>query len=369
LDPLPKINENPLRFGGPTPPSPLRPGLTLIELLVALALSIMVIGATLMIYQTNSRFYYQQQSKLEQAQHLRSTLYILSREIRMAGDGLSVMGVDKVQAYVPKPSGSGGEWFKYVVDNSDTAAEKAGLRAIFGVDNADRPDTITVFRTEVESSVAFGQLDDPFLGSDTKLTLTSRILDNKLAKGDVLGLVYGNDAILLTADTIPNQSTSPGVINLDTRFKPGGSLPTGMYFPKGTYVYNLRKAYLTTYWVDTATNELMARYHHLGAVDLLNYDHDLKSSIVISPGIEDLQLRYVMNRQNHDEGVDELTLELLEGNNWVRQIQIGLVSRSLLRTKGTAGSTPISVFNHGASTVADGYIRQALTGHIYLRNY
>ena len=293
------------RFGDERPRKPHPAGITLIELLVALALTIIVIGATFMIYQTNSRFYYQQQSRLEQAQNLRTALYILSREIRMAGDGLIVMGVPKVQAYVPQPTGSGGEWFRYVVDSSGTQASTTGLRTIFGIDNDNGPDTLTLFRTEVESSLAFGQLSSPYTATSSKLNFSDSIPANAVARNDVLGVVNNRNAILLQALTV-SDSGDPGEITLGPRFKPGGSLPSGMTFPSGTYVYNLRKAYLTTYWVDQINHNLMARFHHLGDLD---YDNATESSIIISPDIEDLQMRYVMNGQNPGEGVDELTLE------------------------------------------------------------
>jgi hypothetical protein len=345
----------------------LRPGLTLIELLVALALTIMVIGATFMIYQTNTRYYYRQQSRLEQIQNLRSALYIIGRDIRMAGDGLIVMGVPKVQAFVPNPSGSGGSWFSYEVDASGTLADTSGLRAIFGLDSATAPDTITVFRTEVESSIAFAQLGDAYTGSSSKLTLADAIPEHAVEPDDVIGLVYGRNAILLTAESATAPAIDPGEIQLASRFRPSGSLPTGVSFPRGSYVYNLRDAYLTTYWVDTDKNNLMARYHHLGN---LEYDDDDSSSIIVAPNIEDLQLGYVMNGQELDDMVDELTLESLEANNWVRQIQIGLVSVSDYRDRGNTTFKPVSMFNHAVgAAAADGRLRQVLTGNVYLRNY
>jgi type II secretory pathway pseudopilin PulG len=342
-----------------------RPGLTLIELLVALVLTIMIIGATFMIYQTNSRYYYRQQARLEQAQNLRSALYTLARDLRMAGDGLIVMGVPLVHAYLPEPDGTGGAWFRYEVDGSGALAGDPGLRAIFGLDATDGPDSITVFRSEVESSNAFGQLDEPFLSTSSNLILASPVPERSVSEGDVLGLVSGRDAVLVKAGTISGPGAD-GKITLDAALKPGSSFPSSLSFPRGSFVYNLRDVHLTTYWVDTANRNLMARYHHLAGLD---YDDPVKSSIIVAPGIEDLQLRYVMNGQDPDDGVDGLTLAILEADNWVRQIQIGLVSRSEYRDPTNSTFMPVSMFNHVVSEPADGHMRQVQTGGVNLRNY
>lgn len=363
---MPTKTEPSVPFGGNQAGGRLRAGLTLVELLVALALTIMVIAATFLIYQTNSRYYYRQQARLEQIQNLRAALYILARDIRMAGDGLITMGVDKIQAYVPNATGSGGSWFRYEVDNSGALAATPGLRAVFGIDNTASPDTVTVFRTEVESTLAIGRLRNPYTSSSSLLELTDYIPKFALQTGDVLGVVNGKDAILLSAGAFTASTINPGHITLGTRFKPSGSFPSGISFPAGSSVYNLRGAYLTTYWVDTARHNLMARYHHLGD---LEYDDAANASIIVAPNIEDLQMRYVMNGQDPSDSVDELTLAILEANNWVRQIQVGLVSMSDYRDRSNLSLAPVNLFNHVAGGAADGYLRQVLTSNVYLRNY
>jgi type IV pilus assembly protein PilW len=337
-----------------------RQGLTLVELLVSLVLSLLVIGAAFTVYQANSRYYYRQQAILEQEQNLRAALYIIARDVRSAGDGLKVMGVNKVQAYVLNPSGSGGRWFSHEIDAAGHLATSPGLRAIFGVDNDDAPDTLTVFRTEVESSVAFGQLTSQFNYNSSQLTLAEPVGAFQAEAGDVLGLVSGVNAVLVEAAAI-----SGSTITVGARFKPGSAFPGGASFPTGTYVYNLRDVSLTTYWVDVAGRNLMARQHHLGAID---YDAVEPYGVIVSPGIEDFQVRYVLNDQDPGAGFDGLSMGVLD-TNWVRQVNLGLVGRSGWRQPGAQSAGPVALYNHAAVGARDGFSRQVMINSVFLRNY
>ncbi|MDR1487053.1 MAG: PilW family protein [Deltaproteobacteria bacterium] len=342
-----------------------RAGLTLIELIIALFLTILLIGVTITIYQSNSRYYYQQQAILEQEQNLRTALYIMARDVRMAGDGLKVMGVSRAQAYVE--NGATGSWYTYEVDSSGTLAGATGLMAVYGVDNNDATDTLTVFRSEVESSTAFGQLLASFIVSDGNLQFTSAIPDGMVEPGDILGVVYADNAVLVEAETITNSSVAPGVITLGDRFKPSSGFPGGISFPSGSYVYNLRDVSLTTYWVDTANHNLMARLNHLTGIE---YDRDDLASVIIATGIEDLQVRYVLNDDEPSTGQDGLAIDDLLTGRFVRQVNIGLVGRSAKSISGLKNFQPINLFNHNAATgVSDGYPRQVVTTMVNLRNY
>jgi hypothetical protein len=90
--------------------------------------------------------------------------------------------------------------------------------------------------------------------------------------------------------------------------------------------------------------------------------------VIVAPGIEDFQVRYVLTDQNPGEGNDSISLGALSSNNQVRQLNIGLVSRSHQHNR-TSSSIPISLFNHTQSPQKDGFSRNVLTGMVHLRNY
>jgi hypothetical protein len=329
-----------------------------------MVMAILLLGATLSIFQTNSRYYYNQQSILEQEQNLRTAMYAIAREVRMAGDGLSVMGVSSAQIYLPNPAG-GGAWFRYSFDGAGPSGGSTGVRALFGHDRDDGPDSLTIFRSAVESAMSFGQLAEGFSYSDNQLVFVQPILEGQVVKGDVLGVVNGKTAVLLEADYVSPPGSANGVIRLGSRFKPGSSFPGGAYFPAGSYVYNLRDVSMTTFFIDQADSNLMAKYHHF---DSLHYDSVEESAIIVAPGVEDLQVRYVLNDQDPGQGFDGLSMGALENNNVVRQVNIGLVGKSSSRSPAVLHS-PVNLFNHFPDGPKDGHYRNVVTTMVHLRNY
>ena len=72
-------------------------GFTLIEILVALALTGIVLGAIYAAYQSQHKTYITQESVAEMQQNLRAAMYLMVREIRMAGydpRGTADAGID-----------------------------------------------------------------------------------------------------------------------------------------------------------------------------------------------------------------------------------------------------------------------------------
>jgi len=64
-------------------------GFTLIELLVAIAIGSIVIAGIVMFFQSNLRSYITQQTMVDMQQDMRAAMHMMTREIRMAGYGLT----------------------------------------------------------------------------------------------------------------------------------------------------------------------------------------------------------------------------------------------------------------------------------------
>jgi len=60
-------------------------GFTLIELMIAMVISIIVIGGTIQAYQSQQNAQLAQKQVVEMQQNLRAALYIMAKDIRMAG--------------------------------------------------------------------------------------------------------------------------------------------------------------------------------------------------------------------------------------------------------------------------------------------
>ena len=359
-------------FSGKTGPRPGggRPGLTLIELLIVLVISVLVLGAAVTLYQVNARVYVQQDSMLEQNQNLRVGLYTVARDIRMAGNSFPLLGLDITHIQV---AGTDGKWFKY-----DGAAEY-GVRPIWGEDGGpDGTDCLTIFRADAESGSPVGQLaaDVSPNGSQDSLALQDDFKYNTLQPGDIIALVNGGQAAILQVsanpDHFPKKNGSDqitgetNIIRLgNTRFVPGESLPNALSFPAGTYVYNLRDVTFVTYSIDDKFN-LVADYHDAGVAKF-----DSEQSVIVATNIEDFQVKYILNGEEIGplKGYDSLAPGQLDADSRVVAVNLGMVARSSINDGSRKNRPPELLFNHAYSGTGDGYPRRVLVETVFLRNF
>ncbi|UQZ88193.1 hypothetical protein C4J81_02785 [Deltaproteobacteria bacterium Smac51] len=352
-----------------------KPGMTLVELMIVLLVSIIVLGAAFSLYQVNARYHVAQDSLLEQMQNLRSALYSVARDVRMSGNGLGLMGAGRVHIYINDTAfsqtlGIAPGWFRY------NSSSKPGVRAIFGRDGGTAgSDTLTIFRTEMESPQAVGSLAGTYdVGSDSALTLRELLKDGLLNDGDMIAVANGGTVVVLQAGDV-NSAGGATSITLGPRFKPG-SEPFGESFPEGSNVYRLRDVTLVTYFLDQDNNCLMANYYDF--TDGRNKDNPYSETggpVVLANDIEDFQVGYILNNQAGGNQLTNITVEhgltdeLLASGRWVRAVRLALVSKSQIKNETTAAGRPVSVFNRQPGGVADGYQRRVLSDTVYLRNY
>lgn len=347
-----------------------RSGLTLIELLIVLVISILVMGAAVTLYQVNARVYVQQDSMLEQNQNLRVGMYTVARDARMAGNSFPLMGLDITHIQV---AGTDGKWFKY------SGVSDYGVRPVWGEDGgANGTDSLTIFRADVESGSAVGQLAGGFSpgGSEDSLALQENFKYNTLQPGDIIALVNGSQAAVLQVSSnenhFPEKNSSDvitGETNIiylgDTRFVPGESMPNILGFPAGTYVYNLRDITFVTYSIDDKHN-LVANYHDAGLTEF-----DSNQSVIVATNIEDFQVRYILNGENIGPllGHDGLNPGQLDSTSWVVAVNLAMVARSAIDDGSRKNRPPQQLFNHAYSGTGDGYPRRVLIETIFLRNF
>ncbi|MDR0621705.1 MAG: hypothetical protein LBJ61_07505 [Deltaproteobacteria bacterium] len=353
---------------GPGPAPALRPGVTLVELLVVVALAMMVAGVAFSLHALNSQSYFREDAYIHQQQNLRAALYFLSRDLRMAGNGLKILGpeVKLVQAWTPsRQKFTGGVvgmeyspgWFSH----PDSTAP--GFRSIFGVDGgAELPDTVTAFRSEVEYPTPLG-LVSAYEDSLHRLVLVETIKDNVIKPGDIVALVNGTVACILETESISNVNID---IKAGGRFTSPDGLPPG--FPVvGATVYNLRDVVLNTYYIDAANNRLLVSPHDSSKTG----NADFGFATVVANNVEDLQLYYFIDDQvvdlamlEHDPVIGSDALD----NHAVKVVGVGLTALS-----GYGDGSPMryrpKLFNRNAGTITDKNRRSYLAEFIYLRNY
>ncbi|UQZ87820.1 hypothetical protein C4J81_00735 [Deltaproteobacteria bacterium Smac51] len=357
--------------------SGLRPGLTLVELLIVVLVSFLVMMVAFTLFQTNSRYYLRQDAMLEQMQNLRVAMYTVSRDIRMAGNGFNVLGPDVkvIQLFIPSEGERDAGWFQYKLADGryDTSY---GIRPAYGVDGgSDGSDTLTLFRAEPESGLPIGRLSHDFRpGQDRIINLQEALVENTIESGDVIALVNGSRAVVLEVASLGNSLLSlDSTIRLENgktrkaRFYPTIAIDEIPSFPSGSNIYNLRKIHMITYSLDSDNNRLMANYYE---PDIRGLDDVERKMVAVAEDIEDFQVRFVFNNTTDPDRGEDTDLDITRfRNNRVRAIQVGMVSKSALKDKDNHLLRPLELFNHTEVGEADSYPRRVLTETIYLRNY
>jgi hypothetical protein len=286
----------------------------------------------------------------------------------MAGNGLMVMGsnVKRIQAYTPSQvaldsavvsiDASPG-WFKNYDDS------KYGFRAVFGIDGgANHPDTVTVFRAEVEYPDPLGRVNTH---SGQVLELSQNLRDGVIADGDIIVLINGpNNAVLLE---VQDWEDAKITYKNNGRFT-GPSGPPDTFPVEGSAVFNLRNVSLVTYYVDQDNYRLMAAHHDQSYT---GYDSPATKSSVVANNIEDLQLYYFFDSEevNPDKlNLDpDISSDRLDDST-IKAVAVAMTSRSGYG-EGATGRTRPALFNSQAGEESDNRRRNTLTEYIYLRNY
>jgi hypothetical protein len=340
-------------------------------------ISVIVTGVAFSIHRLNTSYYLREDAYLQQYQNLRVALYTIGRDVRMAGNGMFLIGprLKKIQAYVPSreilKSGLseiqlGLDWYRH----ADAPASSTGVRAIYGVDGgSDRPDTLTVFRSEVEYGAPIGQAKG-FKGSD--LQMSEPVPAGTVKPGDIVVLAKGSQAVLLEAGAFSGNLSDSIPINPKGRYT-APSFTDNFFNPSQAYVYNFRDAILVTYYLaqDTADPKnfnLMADYHDITKT---SYDNPAAQSSIVAANIEDFQVYYYFDSDPVDlakvTDTPSIGSSLLDSNK-VKAVAIGLTSRSAWGDGPRLHKRP-SLFNRDAGSALDNRKRNTLIETISLRNY
>lgn len=311
----------------------MKKGVTLIELMVVVAVMSIITAAALVVFKTTATNEVRQQANVEQMQNLRAAFYTVARDVRMAGNGLSLLGAGSVNVFVD-PSlhnadiARGPGWFQYADFNTH------GVVPIFGTDSGtdpDKADTLTIFRSDVEAINDIGTLSVTFTpGSSGSITLNRSITEGvEISDGDILGITNGVTAIIVQA-SLPSSGATASTINLGARFRPAAPLPNGEVFGAGSIVYNLKNVTFVTYYLDMENARLMANYHD-GTVNDNDSDVSNPHLVVVANNIEDFQVNYFLFPSPIAGGDPPADAFITENNlttSWVGAVKIGMVSRS-----------------------------------------
>ena len=275
---IPRFIKSPRLRAGAKAGARHRAGFSLTELLMVVVIMTIVTGAAFTLFQIGARHEARQQDTLSQTMNLRGALHTMARDVRMAGNGLVVTGVDRFDIFVhqdfadPHAHHNSHGWFRH------RGADKHGVRAIFGIAGVNPnnpsatlepnqpgfPDALTIFRAAHENPLPIGKLLYSFTpGTGASFILQDNVTEGEeIADGDMVALVNDSSrAVILQASLATGAATS--TITVGDRFKPDAPLP-GLNFPAGSRVFNLRDVSFVTYYIERGAdfNRLMANHHY-----------------------------------------------------------------------------------------------------------
>jgi hypothetical protein len=346
-----------------------------------MVISLIVTGVAFSLYRLNASYYLREDAYLQQYQNLRVALYTIGRDVRMAGNGFALLGPElkRMQAYsnsreTLKSSGSSppsemtavDAWFQLPDGTGDL-----GVRAIFGVDGGETdPDTLTVFRSEVESGNPLARVKSL---TGNRITLDTPVLKEAIKSGDIIAIGSGSTGVVLRAGTITFSGDSTTEIPIETDPEENRFTAPSPYFPtdfptEGAYVYNFRNVGIITYYVDKTTNSLMAAYHDSTRH---NFDDAAGTSAIVASNIEDLQVYYYLDNEPVDFTKTSTTPDLSASKlntRRVKAVSVGLEARSPYGD-GPANKRRPALFNRAAGTDIDNRMRSVLIETVYLRNF
>jgi type II secretory pathway pseudopilin PulG len=334
-------------------------GMTLIELLTVVFLGALLLSMVFMLYTNSSRSYIRQEAVMEQMLNLRGGLAGISRQIRMAGNGYALLGLNQnqyLQVYLKDADGLPVGWFQYPGDSH------FGVKPIYGLDGGSTgTDSVTVCALAPDFATPLGTLSADFSPAQAELRLDNVLeapsgMDPAeiLKPGDYLALVPASgDPVLVESDV-----DGSDLRRIRLRALPS-NLPNGVSsIPSGAAVYNVKTVTLRTFSVDPVNHALLM-------------DSNEVAGDLMAENIEDLQVAYCLGQD--DPGEPASYVHTLDGQDLfdrpVKTVRLVMVSRSERPDPYKGTFATITALNHDDTGPADSHIRRFLENTVQLRNY
>ena len=303
-------------------------GFTLVELLIAMVIAMIVLGAIFFTFKSQQDSYLVQSQVSMAQQNVRAAMYMIGRDIQMAGYYTEFV----TDSYTMDWDDQGGnETIRpliYARDNIDDSGGGDGIK--------DRTDLIVIVNANMDDG---GQLGSGQTASGTTASESLRGVTN--LEAERCGLLVKEDLLGAEFFQVDPSDAGSGAIQLSA------TLNESYY--EGDWIY---RADVIVYYVDDTTDPQHPSLirHNLGKNE---------SPQTIAEDIEDLQFRYLL-----DDGT--LVSSGFDEEN-VRAVEVSLLTRtrSIIR-----GYTDPNTYNIGDSPVTPGgqYRRKLLKALIKTRN-
>ena len=322
-------------------------GFTLIELMVAMVIALVVMGAIFMTFKSQQDSYVIQDQVTRMQQNLRGAMYMMTRDIQMAG---YYTNFDR---------------FSCSADWDDDGDDESVRPLIYGCDNVtgaadikDNTDVISIAKACHERDATTGNLvDSGSLGSGnsaTGNTITLSTLDLDGVGGNDLndsspggkhfGLLVKSD--LGKADIFEVDSITGNTITTTEALKEN--------YTEGDKIF---RADVVIYKVEVKDGRPCLVRKNLGSNNGFQ---------VVAEDIDSLQVRYRLNDGTWvtgDDGAGSFIPDMYK----VRAVEVSLLARTANKIRGYTGPSTYTLGDYGIAA-GDGYRRKSLTSVIETRN-
>jgi type IV pilus assembly protein PilW len=327
-----------------------RAGLTLVEVMAAMAILTIAMAAVFSTFEFQQKSYTTQSRVAELQQNLRLAEAYLDRDIRMAGYGIPSGGAP---AGVTVPVG--------LLPSGTT------IRTLFPVDSTTGPDSLYIL-------YLYDMDNNQPPTTNTAVMLSG---SGQVSVASISGfLAAGGELVLITDSTNPNAS-NPTADLFQTSAAAGGVLTFGggtnyntaahPKFPAGGYgvgppASTVAKARFLRYFIDNVTDP---------ARPTLMVDRMMAGQAPqpVADDIEDMQLRYGLDTTGTPDGIVDTWIDSVSTAQiaQIRQVRIFLLGRTRTQEKGWTEIRP-ALGNRAAGTTTDGYKRRILDKVVDVRN-
>ena len=314
-------------------------GFTLVELMVAVAISLILLGAIFLTFKSQQDSYLTQDQISSMQQNLRAAMIMITKDLQMAGYYTNFDTDDYTMdwddlAGAADPDGTDDETIRplfYAHDNIDDSPA-----------NNDKIRNGTDLIAIVKASDKGRQLAAGEMAAGNTIDASLRDVDN--LKTDKCGLLVKND--LSHADFFRVEEDA-GPMNLS----PGREL--GESYTEGDLIF---RADVVLYYVDEDNDIPCLRRKNLG---------NNEGAQVISEGIDNLQFRYLL-----DSGtwVNDPNTPPGTGAARVRAVEISVLARTAQPLRGFRDTTIYHMGGADMGPLNDGYRRKLLASIVETRN-
>jgi prepilin-type N-terminal cleavage/methylation domain-containing protein len=314
-------------------------GFTLVELMVAVAISLILLGAIFLTFKSQQDSYLTQDQISTMQQNLRAAMLMITKDLQMAGYYTNfdtddyTMNWDDL-AGSADPDGTDDETIRPLLYAHDNIDDSPG--------NKDKIRNGTDFIVIAKASDKGRQLAAGEMASGNAIDASLRDVDN--LKTDKCGLLVKNDLSYAEFFRVEEDS---GPMNLS----PGRELRES--YREGDFIF---RADVVIYYVNEDNNNLYLRRKNLG---------NNEGAQVIAEGIDNLQFRYLLGSgtwvsdPNTPPGTSAAD---------VRAVEISVLARSAQTFRGYRDITIYHMGGANRGPFNDGYRRKLLTSIVETRN-